>query len=346
MASCLIGLGSNVGDRAGSLHSAVEQIRDLLGVRIRSLSSFHETAPVGGPLGQGMFLNAVATIETALSPEELLRGLLEVEKRLGRRQRLHWNERPIDLDLLLYDDRVIETEELCVPHPRMAFRRFVIEPAAEVAADWKHPTIGWTVEQLREHLRHAMPYVAICGPIGVGKTEVAERLHEQIGGRLILETVDQEGLTRFYADTSGEACRTELEFLQRRARLLDRDAWDASQKLVTSDFWFDQSRAFASVWLSTEQMARFEDSWQEARSRVVPPKLIVLLDVPSEEALARIAHRGRPFERALGLADIENLRQALHNQADRPGLGPMLRISQDDSPRILDEIRAAIEAMQ
>lgn len=144
----MIGLGSNLGDRSATLHEAIRALADHPGIHVERVSTLHETAPVGGPPGQGPYLNAAATLETTLEPEELLRVLHDVEDRLGRVRTVRWGERTIDLDLLLYDDRIIETPGLTVPHPRLAERRFVLEPLAEIAREAVEPRSGRTVCQL------------------------------------------------------------------------------------------------------------------------------------------------------------------------------------------------------
>ena len=99
-------------------------------VSVGKVSSFHETEPVGGPPGQGPYLNAAACIETTLEPPAVLQLLQEIEAKNGRVRLVRWGERTLDLDLLLFDDRIVETPELTIPHPRMAVRRFVLEPLA------------------------------------------------------------------------------------------------------------------------------------------------------------------------------------------------------------------------
>jgi 2-amino-4-hydroxy-6-hydroxymethyldihydropteridine diphosphokinase len=129
----LIGLGSNLGDRTANLSGAISALGRVPGITVRQRSSFHETESVGGPPGQGMFLNAVALLETDLEPLALLGVLQEIETRFGRQRTVRWGARTLDLDLLLFDDRIIDTPELCLPHPRMRTRRFVLEPLVEVA---------------------------------------------------------------------------------------------------------------------------------------------------------------------------------------------------------------------
>ncbi len=129
----LIGLGSNLGNRREILEGAIRALKDEPGVIVERASSFRETEPAGGPPGQGMYLNAAAALATTLDPFELLRVLQQIEARFGRVRTTHWGPRTLDLDLLLYEDRIIDTPELSVPHPRLASRKFVLEPLAEIA---------------------------------------------------------------------------------------------------------------------------------------------------------------------------------------------------------------------
>ena len=138
-----LGLGSNLGDRRGHLEDAIAGLAGH-GV-IEARSAILETAPVGGPL-QGDFLNMAVVLETACTPHELLAVAAALEEAAGRERTVRWGPRTLDIDLLLCDDLVIDTRELRVPHPRLAERRFVLEPLAEIAPHWV--VSGRMVEEL------------------------------------------------------------------------------------------------------------------------------------------------------------------------------------------------------
>ena len=127
-----IGLGSNLGDKAGNIERAIDRMGHL--GELISVSTIYQTAPIGGP-DQPPYYNAVALLDTDLEPRALLDGLLEIEQMQGRQRKERWGPRIIDLDVLLYGDEVIDEPGLVVPHPRMTERRFVLDPLLEVWPD-------------------------------------------------------------------------------------------------------------------------------------------------------------------------------------------------------------------
>ena len=149
-----IALGSNLGHRQTALRSALAHIGRLPGTQITQVSTWLRTAPVGGPPGQGEYLNGAIAVRTKLPPQDLMTHLLAIEKELGRdrTRELHHGPRTMDLDLLLYGGQVINTATLIVPHPRMHERRFVLEPLAEIASDIVHPVLHQTIGELLSRL--------------------------------------------------------------------------------------------------------------------------------------------------------------------------------------------------
>jgi 2-amino-4-hydroxy-6-hydroxymethyldihydropteridine diphosphokinase len=141
-----IALGSNLGDRQATLRAAAAALRGIFSTF--TLSSFHETAYVGGGTAQPPYLNGAGVGETALSAPALLDALLETERQFGRERPYPDAPRTLDLDLILYGLEIHEAPGLVVPHPRFRQRRFVLEPLAEIASDWIDPVTGRTVDEL------------------------------------------------------------------------------------------------------------------------------------------------------------------------------------------------------
>lgn len=145
-ATVYLGLGANLGDRLANLRIALQRLQTL--ARLDEVSSLYETQPQG-VTDQPLFFNAVCRVSTGLEPQALLRFLKNLEREIGRRPGgQEWGPRPIDLDILLYDDRVVDASELKVPHPRLAERAFVLVPLCELAPELHHPLLGKNIKDL------------------------------------------------------------------------------------------------------------------------------------------------------------------------------------------------------
>lgn len=146
-----IALGSNLGDKKAYLDQGVKALEQHNECRVQKVSSYLITAPYGG-VEQDDFLNACLSLDTLLSPEELLELLHEIEQTAHRERLIHWGPRTLDLDILLYDNEVLETEDLIIPHVEMHKRDFVLKPLAEIAPNKRHPILGKTIGELAAQL--------------------------------------------------------------------------------------------------------------------------------------------------------------------------------------------------
>lgn len=343
MTTTLVALGANLGDRAGNLERALRLLDRPPALRVAARSRWFQTSPVGGPRGQPAFLNGAARVETSLTPLQMLAALGEIETQLGRQRDQRWAPRHVDLDLLLFDDLVLRLPRLELPHPRMAFRRFVLEPAAEVAPDLVHPVIGWTIQRLLAHLDTAPNYVAITGAPGTGKTRLAEDVAAATDSRFIGDpdpgaghesSVEPESNADPQPRGSAADCAavrpatSERSRYCRRAQLLDRCRPSAGDARVISDFWLGQADAYRCPPSNGPSPAIFTAADAAAACRAVRPKLLVLLD-------------GEPTP-----PRWEPVRTALRRLVQQPGLGPTLQLDASRPDEALVEVCAAVAAMR
>jgi len=298
--------------------------------------------PVGRPASR-KYINGAARLDCRLSPAQLLAWAQQVEVSMGREPGVRWGPRPVDIDLLLFNRVVLETAELVLPHPRMAFRRFVLEPAHEIAANMLHVTTGWTVSTLLTRLREAPNYVAVAGAHGSKKSQLvshfAERAHLLLDPTTVTDSrrADAE---RLPAERSLAASRAAMEArFEQLGSIVERLA-DPNVGLVISDYWFGQSLVAARTWFQGPARRQLEARCRELLELLPIPILMLFLDTPVER-LASSRPEADEAARRLGARFCRELQW----QVALPGQGPILRVPDGDLTIARRELEAALIAM-
>ncbi len=309
-----IGLGSNLGEREKSIRNAVKMLAECEGIEVVRVSEIIETNPLG-QVNQPKYMNAVAEITTTLSAEDLHKKLADVEVWHGREKKEKWTSRIIDLDLLLYGADVINHPDLTVPHPQMHLRSFVLKGLCELNPELVHPVINQSVNELSGRLNGAdyvlnpnIPQlVSIAGIIGVGKTTLAEKLAEALGGKLLLEAYDTNPfMPDVYAGKMQFALDSQLYFLTSRTEQLNPNIL-ASGQIAVSDYVFDKELIYARRLLDSQQLSLYEKTYPPFAGQVALPVLVIYLRDSVQNCLQRIHSRNRPYEQKIELQFLEAL---------------------------------------
>lgn len=330
MAKCLIGLGANLGKAANYLDAATHHLEALEATEVLAVSSWLETQPVGGPLGQAAFLNGAALLDTSLTPHELVLQLQRIESELGRRRGERWGPRLIDLDILLFEGTVVETSDLRIPHPWMALRRFVLEPAVEIAADFKHPLIGWTVGELLENLNRTPAIVVVTGLPGADTTYWANWLAAEVAAPAAFSVDSMRDAS--WQLSSGRSVTEAIELLHKWSQpfLL---ASVGSEKRIVSDRWCEEILAASQISFSPQDYEQVDFAWRRQSSLLVAPQLLV------------VTHDGR-LPRSPNGDTGDALYDEFWQRVHQPGRGPWLVLDVSDDHRTRHDLLAAINGMQ
>ncbi|MFM1903379.1 MAG: hypothetical protein RLZZ440_1279 [Planctomycetota bacterium] len=350
------------------------------GVELVAVSRFRETRPIGGPAEQGAFLNGACLIETDLPPADLLGALFAVENTLARRREERWGPRTIDLDLLLYDQLVVESPELTLPHPRMATRRFVLEPCAEIAGELPVPLAGCTVRELLDNISVPHPLVAVVGIPGSGAAEVATAIADATLTRLIraaaplpLFSHPPSAGNSGSGEDPGLGVDDELgrwvDVVSAWQQPLSPDGWQEDPTGTICDYWLDAAWAAAGEALSPTARNGFAAVCGRLAAEAVPPHVAIFLVVSAAELRERIGFRRRagchsdvfadldaggglddwPEERVVSrlVAIQQRLERRLRCPAERCPQAPkaVITIAADDLSQAAADATAAVEAM-
>ncbi len=313
-----IALGSNEGNRLAFLQKATDEIQRKVG-EVEKISAVYET-PSWGFKGNA-FLNACIAVKTRFSASEVLNLLLKIELSLGRERKdtTGYQNRIIDLDIVLYEEEVFETEILQVPHPQMINRKFVLLPLADIASEVKHPLERKKIKELLRQTSDASEvaripesiqqpssftfsrynYIAVEGNIGAGKTSFATMVSQDFNAKLILERFkDNPFLPKFYEDQARYAFSLEMSFLADRYQQLidDLAQYDLFKDFVISDYDVFKSLIFAKITLQEDEYLLYQKLFHLMYKELVKPDLYVYLYQNTDRLLENIKKRGRDYE--------------------------------------------------
>jgi len=335
-----IGLGSNLGFCRDNLSKAVSALKATVGIGSVESSSFYETKPLTGRVGHAhaeTFLNAVMKIQTTLSYRALFEHLQQIEQALGRQRNKRWEPRTIDLDLLLYDEQIVDEPDLKVPHPQMHLRSFVLKGMCELAGDVVHPQIGRTMRELAGRLNGADFFInperpqliSIAGNIGIGKTTLAAGLAQRLNAKLISEKYDDNPfLPQVYAGKTELALDSELFFLASSASQLRSDRLFAPRRYV-SDYVFDKALIYASNWLGESDLEVYRKHYEAVNEGVATPVLVIYLHDTVQNCLDRIHKRNRPYEQRIEPSFLEHLADGYDRLYTGYEKCPVIRLAPD-----------------
>lgn len=310
MNAVFLSLGGNIGDRHGYMQKSRLLLEKHCGKIVLS-SPIYETEAWGSN-SEKKYLNQVVKLETKLTARQLLKKTLEIEKELGRKRRGSRNsDRSADIDILFFNNEIINAKNLHIPHPRLHLRKFVLVPLNSVASSFVHPNLKKTVTQLLKtsndklqvnlYKPNARPlYICIEGNIGSGKTTLAKKLAAHLDAKFLPEQFeDNHLLPLFYEDKNRYAFPLEYSFLIARFEQLKRELHTARGHIV-SDFSIYKCLWFAKANLSKKEYKLFEKHFSAFVSQLPVPSLVVYIDTSVDNLKQNIKKRGRLFE--LGIA--------------------------------------------
>ena len=317
----IVSIGSNEGNRLETIENSLQLIHQEIGTVIK-ISKLYESPSWG--FQSDSFYNCAVFIHTYLSAPKVLAQVLKIEKKLGRVRNMEngYQARSIDIDLIAFDDAIIDTEKLQIPHPLMQNRKFVLLPVQDLNLDWKHPILKKTiselvaetpdesdcvlVQELKSPLQkisiEQFNYVAFEGNIGAGKTTLATKIAEDFNAKTVLERfADNPFLPKFYKDQNRYAFPLEMSFLADRYQQLSDDLaqFDLFKDFIVADYHIFKSLIFAKITLAEDEYRLYRNLFDIIYREMPKPDLYIYLYQNSERLLQNIKKRGRSYEQKI-----------------------------------------------
>ena len=329
-----LSLGSNLGDKINNLQTTINLIDSKVG-DVLLISSVYKTKAEGF-VGED-FLNCCVSLRTSMEPKILIKELINIESQNGRLRsnRNIYESRSIDIDILFYEDKIINQHNLTIPHPRMNERNFVIKPLLDIAKSKIHPVLNRTISEIDLDLGDteiikinddlALPVIeklksikniVIEGNIGVGKTCLSEKLSKDLNKELILEGyMDNPFLDKYYENPDRYALNVELTFLTDRCRQLSdfNNQISLFSSGLVSDYDIFKSLVFAGISLKEIEYNLFRKIFTYMTKDLFKSNLIIYLLQSTEQLLENIKKRGRGFEKKIDKKYLDKINQGYLN---------------------------------
>ncbi|WP_338408865.1 2-amino-4-hydroxy-6-hydroxymethyldihydropteridine diphosphokinase [uncultured Flavobacterium sp.] len=317
----VLSLGTNKGNRLRNIENCLQLIHQEIGTIIK-VSKLYET-PSWGFDGDA-FYNCALVLHTFSSADKILTKILKMEAQLGRvrNDTSEYQSRIIDIDLIAFDEEIINSENLQIPHSLMQNRRFVLLPMLDLNLDWKHPVFQKKIHELLEispdksvctivqNLKNPLDkipleqfnYIAFEGNIGAGKTTLTTKIAEDFNAKTVLERfADNPFLPKFYEDQNRYAFPLEMSFLADRYKQLSDDLaqFDLFKDFIVADYHIFKSLIFAKITLADDEYRLYRTLFDIVYREMPKPDLYIYLYQNTERLLQNIKKRGRDYEQKI-----------------------------------------------
>lgn len=325
----VLSIGSNQGNRLANIESCIDLLHQEVGTVIK-VSKLYET-PAWGFEG-APFYNCALLLHTISSAQKILVQVLKIERDLGRirSKQEGYQARSIDIDLIVFDDEIIDSEKLKIPHPLMQNRNFVLLPMQDLKLDWKHPVLKKTISELifitpddshcvvvqnlkgplEEIPLETFNYIAFEGNIGAGKTTLMHKIADDFNAKTVLERfADNPFLPKFYKDQNRYAFPLEMSFLADRYQQLSDDLaqFDLFKDFIVADYHIFKSLIFAKITLAEDEYRLYRNLFNIIYKEMLKPDLYIYLYQNTARLLQNIKKRGRHYEQNISANYLDKI---------------------------------------